>query len=345
MAVEIVRLIQYESFLFFLILASSLIITKIVHFILVKYVRGIAARTKTNIDDAILKIITKPVCIFIIIAGFYFALNSLSALQEYSGEIDGAFFVGSILLLALIVSRILGVLVSHWLRVQKNYEKMPRLLGSVVALIIYLIAFLMILDYFAIKITPLVAAFGVGALAVGLALQDTLSNLFAGLHIITDQPINVGDYIEIESGISGYVEDIGWRSTRVRTLPNTLVIVPNSKLAESVIINNSLPVLEMSAVVQCGVAYGSDLEKVENVTLDVAKEIQKTIPGAVETFEPVIRYHTFGDSNINFSVILRVMEPVAKYVVSHEFIKALVKRYDTEGIEISWPVRKIYYGQ
>ena len=180
---------------------------------------------------------------------------------------------------------------------------------------------------------------------MGLALQDTLSNLFAGLHIITDQPVNVGDYIEIESGISGYVEDIGWRSTRVRTLPNTLVIVPNSKLAESVIINNSLPVLEMSAVVQCGVAYGSDLEKVERVTLDVAKEIQKTIPGAVETFEPVIRYHTFGDSNINFSVILRVMEPVAKYVVTHEFIKALVKRYDTEGIEISWPVRKIYYGQ
>ncbi len=338
-------LIHDEYFHFLLILASSLILTKIVHFILVKYVRGIAARTKTDIDDAILKIVTKPLCIFIIFAGFYLASKSLSALDPYSMWINGIFFIGTVLLLALIISRTLGVLLSSWLRVQKKFEKMPKLMGNIVAVAIYLIAFLMILDYFEIEITPLVAAFGLGGLAIGLALQNTLSNFFAGLHIISDQPINVGDYIEIEGGISGYVEDIGWRSTRVRTLPNTLVIVPNSKLAESVIINNSLPVLEMSAVIQCGVAYGSDLEKVEKVTLDVAKKVQETVPGAIKTFEPLIRYHTFGDSNIDFSIILRVEEPVSKYVVTHEFIKALKKRYDEEKIEISWPVRKVYYAK
>lgn len=345
MAVGIESLIQNEYFHFLLILASSLILTKIIHFILVKYVRGLAARTKTDIDDAILKIVTKPLCSFIIFAGFYFGLKSLSVLAPYSTKIDGIFFVVSALLLSLIVSRILGVLLSSWLKVQKKYEKMPKLIGNMVAIAIYLIAFLMILDHFEIEITPLVAAFGLGGLAIGLALQNTLSNFFAGLHIISDQPINVGDYIEIESGISGYVEDIGWRSTRVRTLPNTLVIVPNSKLAESVIINNSLPVLEMSAVIQCGVAYESDLEKVEKVTLDVAKKVQETVPGAVKTFQPLMRYHTFGDSNIDFSIILRVEEPVSKYVVTHEFIKALKKRYDEEKIEISWPVRKVYYAK
>jgi len=96
-------------------------------------------------------------------------------------------------------------------------------------------------------------------------------------------------------------------------------------------------------VVQCGVSYKSDLGKVEKVTIDVAKKIQEKIPGAVKTFEPFIRYHTFGDSNINFSIILRVEEPVARYLIIHEFIKALKARYDKEGIEISWPVRKIYY--
>lgn len=344
--IEILQsLIRNEWFHFGLILATFAIHTKIAHIILVKYVRRIAARTKTDIDDIILKIVTKPVCIFIMFAGFYFALGSLSDLEKYSAEIDGIFFVGSILLLSLIVSRILGVLVSHWLKVQKKYEKMPKLMGNVVAIVIYLMAFLMILDHFEIEINPLLAAFGLGGLAIGLALQNTLSNFFAGLHIITDRPINFGDYIEIEGGTSGFVEDIGWRSTRVRTLPNTLVIVPNSKLAESVIINNSQPVLEMSVVVQCGVAYESDLEKVESVTIDVAKQILKTVPGAVKTFQPLVRYHTFGDSNINFSIILRVEEPVAKYVVTHEFIKALKKRYDREGIEISWPVRKIYYGK
>nr|QNO53363.1 large-conductance mechanosensitive channel MscMJLR [Methanosarcinales archaeon ANME-1 ERB6] len=338
-------LICNEYFSFFLILISFLLLAKIVHFILVKYVGGLAARTKTDIDDIILKIVTKPVRILIMFAGLYFALKSLSDLEKYSAEMGGIFFVGSILLLSLIVSRILGVLVSHWLRVQKKYEKMPKLMGNVVAIVIYLMAFLMILDHFEIEISPLLAAFGLGGLAVGLALQNTLSNLFAGLHIISDRPINFGDYIEIEGGTSGFVEDVGWRSTRVRTLPNTLVIVPNSKLAESVIINYSLPVLEMSAVIQCGVAYGSDLEKVEKVTIEVANQILETVPGAVKTFEPFIRYHTFGDSNINFSIILRVEEPAAKYIVIHEFIKALKARYDKEGIEISWPVRKVYYGK
>jgi small-conductance mechanosensitive channel len=182
-----------------------------------------------------------------------------------------------------------------------------------------------------------------GGLAVALALQNTLSNVFAGIHIVSDRPINFGDYIHVEGGVSGFVEDIGWRSTRVRTLPNTLVIIPNSKLAESIITNYSLPVLEMSAVIQCGVDYGSDLEKVERVTIDVAKQIQKTIPGAKRDFQPFIRYHTFDESNINFSIILRVEEPAAKYIVTHEFIKALKKRYDEEGIEISWPIMKIQH--
>ena len=236
--------------------------------------------------------------------------------------------------------------VVRWLKVQKKFEKTPQLISKIISVIVYLIAFLMILKHFNIEITPLIATLGVGGLAVGLALQNTLSNFFAGLHIISDRPVNVGDFIELTEGnISGYVEDVGWRSTRIRTLPNTIVIVPNSKLAESIIINDSLPEQEMATLVQCGVAYGSDLKKVEEVTVDVARKIQKTVPGAVKTFDPFIRYHTFGDSNINFSVILRVEKFVDKYLITHEFIKALKERYDKEGIEISWPVRKVYQGK
>ena len=338
-------LIRNEYFYFVLILAIFAILTRIVHFILVRYLKGFADRTETDIDDIILRIITLPLSVSVIFTGLYFALKPLTVLKPYSELIDRIFFVGTVLLLALIVSRILCVLIGRWLEVQKKYEKMPKLMSHIVAIIVYLIAVLMILQYFAIEITPLIAAFGVGGIVIALALQDTLSNVFAGLHIITDQPINVGDYVEIEGAISGYVEDINWRSTRLRTLPNTFVIVPNSKLANSIIINNSLPVLEMSTTVQCGVAYDSDLDKVEKVTFDVAKKIQETVPGAVSAFEPLIRFHTFGDSNINFSVILRVEQPVAKYVIMHEFIKALKARFDEEGIEISWPVRKIYYAK
>jgi len=339
-------LIQNEYFHFLLIFLVSVAIAKASHYILKTYLKKITEKTKSDIDDIIINIITKPLFLLIITVGLYLALKTLSIVADYILVIERIFFIVIVILISWIVSRILKVLVVRWFKVQKKFEKTPQLISKIISVIVYLIASLMILKHFNIEITPLIATLGVGGLAVGLALQNTLSNFFAGLHIISDRPINVGDFIELTEGnISGYVEDVGWRSTRIRTLPNTIVIVPNSKLAESIIINDSLPEQEMAALVQCGVAYGSDLKKVEEVTIDVARKIQKTVPGAVKTFDPFIRYHTFGESNINFSVILRVEKFVDKYLITHEFIKALKERYDKEGIEISWPVRKIYQGK
>ncbi|MBS3097455.1 mechanosensitive ion channel [Candidatus Woesearchaeota archaeon] len=338
-------LIQNEYFRSLLILLGSIIFAGIFNFILKTYIKKLTERTKSDIDDTLLKLITKPVSILLFVIGLYFSLKSLSILIPYTLWIDRLFFVIFMLVISLLASRILSFLISRWLKVKKRFEKTPRLLSKIVTIVIYLIALLMILSYLKIEITPIVATLGLGGLAVGLALQSTFSNFFSGLYLLSDRPVTIGDYIKLEGDISGYIEDVGWRSTRIRTLPNTIVIIPNSKLAESVIINNSLPEHEMAALVQCGVAYGSDLKKVEEVTVDVARKIQKTVPGAVKSFEPFIRYHTFGDSNINFSVILRVEKFVDKYLVTHEFIKALKERYNKEGIEISWPVRKIYHGK
>ena len=334
-----------EYFRSLLILLGSIIFAGIFNFILKTYIKKLTERTKSDIDDTLLKLITKPVSILLFVIGLYFSLKSLSILIPYTLWIDRLFFVIFMLVISLLASRILSFLISRWLKVKKRFEKTPRLLSKIVTIVIYLIALLMILSYLKIEITPIVATLGLGGLAVGLALQSTFSNFFSGLYLLSDRPVTIGDYIKLEGDISGYIEDVGWRSTRIRTLPNTIVIIPNSKLAESVIINNSLPEHEMAALVQCGVAYGSDLKKVEEVTVDVARKIQKTVPGAVKSFEPFIRYHTFGDSNINFSVILRVEKFVDKYLVTHEFIKALKERYNKEGIEISWPVRKIYHGK
>ncbi len=335
--------IQSEYFKFLLLLLFSIIFAKFFNFFIKNYVKRIVQKTKSDIDDTILSIITRPFCFLIILVGFHSALKSFSILNQYEYWISSSFFILVVLLITVVASKILSVLVSRGLKVQKKFEKTPKLINKVVTITIYLIALLTILGHFKIEITPLIATLGLGGLAVGLAIQNTLSNFFSGLHIISDRPINVGDFVELpDANLSGYVEDIGWRSTRIKTLPNQIIIVPNSKLAESIIINDSLPEQEMAALVQVGVGYGSDLKKVEKVTIDVAKEIQKTISGAVKTFEPFIRYHTFGDSNINFTVILRVEKFVDKYLVVHEFIKSLKEEYDAKGIEISWPVRKIY---
>jgi len=335
------NLIQNEILQSFLILLGSFVFAKIFHFCLANYVKKITDKTKSDLDDIILKIITKPLYAFIIFLGLWFVLKTLSFIEQYSLWIDRIFFIGFVLIFTLIITKILNILIPRWLKVQKKFEKTPKLINKIINIIIFLIALLIILGHYNIEITPLVAGLGVGALAVGMALQSTLTNFFAGLHIISDRPVNVGDFIELEAGISGFVEDIGWRSTKIKTLPNNIIIIPNSKLADSIITNVSFPEKEMGLVVQCGVSYESDLEKVEKVTIDVAREIQRTIPGAVKNFEPFIRYHTFGDSNINFSIILRVEQNLDKYLITHEFIKALKSRYDREGIEISWPVIKI----
>ncbi len=337
---------QSEYLRFFLIIVGSVVFANVFNFILRRYVKRFTEKTKSDVDDILLGIITKPVYVFTVSLGLYFALGTLSALAPYGAWMNMMFFVFFVLLISMLVSRILNVLVIRWIKVQKKFEKTPRLLNKIINVVIYLLAILMILDHFQVEISPLIATLGLGGLAIGLALQNTLSNFFAGLHVISDRPVSVGDFIELpDANISGYVEDIGWRSTRIRTLPNTIVIIPNSKLADSVIVNNSLPEPETAAPVQCGVAYGSDLRKVEEVTVDVARKIQKTVPGAVKNFEPFIRYNSFGDSNINFTVILRVETFVDRYLVTHEFIKALKERYDREGIEISWPVRKVYYAK
>ncbi|MBW2974021.1 mechanosensitive ion channel family protein [Candidatus Woesearchaeota archaeon] len=326
------------------ILLGSFIAAYLIHFVLKKFLLELTAKTKSKLDDIAVRRITAPIAVFVIFLGVYFSLKYLSYLTKYAVWVHGTFFVVISLLVAWFVAGLLSALISKWLQVHKRYQKTPQLLNKVVIVIVYLFAFIIILSYFDVEITPLITALGVGGLAVGLALQNTLSNFFAGLHIISDQPIKVGDFIQLtDADLSGYVEDIGWRSTRIKTLSNSFVIVPNAKLAESTLVNNSMPIQEMGLVIPVGVAYESNLEKVEKVTIDVAKQIQKKIKGAVKDFKPFIRYNEFADSNINFSVILRIENYVDKYLVKHEFMKALKKRYDKEKIEIAWPVRKVYF--
>lgn len=326
-----------------IIIAGSILIGWIIYFIFNRYLTRLAKHSKTDIDDLLIRITSKPIYLLITVTGFYFGLKSLDLLAKYLTLINRIYFVVAVFIVAVAMSRILSLIVARWLKVERRFEKTPRLINKFVTVLIYIIALLIILHDFNVEISPLIATLGVGGIAVGLALQSTLSNFFAGIYIVSDNPFNVGDYVEVPAlNVSGYIEDIGWRTTRVRTLPNTIIIVPNAKLADSVVTNTMLPDPETAALVQCGVAYTSDLRHVERVTNEVAKQIQQTVPGAVKEFEPFIRYNTFGDSNINFTIILRVQQTVDRFLVIHELFKALTDRYNKEGIEISWPVRKIF---
>ena len=183
---------------------------------------------------------------------------------------------------------------------------------------------------------------GIGGIAVALGLQSTLSNLFSGMYVLSAGQIKPGDYIRLNSGEEGYVVDVGWGNTTIRMLSNNLIIIPNSKVVSSIVTNFNLPKKDMAVLVDVGVSYDSDLEKVERVTVETARDVMKTVDGGVPDFEPFIRYHTFDSSSINFTVILRGNRYVDQYLIKHDFIKRLHKKYKEEGIEIPYPITTVY---
>jgi small-conductance mechanosensitive channel len=209
--------------------------------------------------------------------------------------------------------------------------------------LIAVLGLLVILNGLGLSITPMLTALGVGGLAVALALQEPLANFFAGLFITLAGQIRVGDYVKLDSGQEGYIVDFSWRSTRLRMLANNLIVVPNAKLAQAIVVNHHLPSADLAVLVEVGVDYASDLRHVERVVVDVGREVMRDVPGGVPEFEPFIRYHTFGDSSINFTAILRAKEFVDQYVIKHEFVKRLHARFNDEGIVIPFPIRTIAY--
>jgi small-conductance mechanosensitive channel len=200
---------------------------------------------------------------------------------------------------------------------------------------------LIFLDSVGISITPLIASLGVGTLAVALALQDTLANLFAGIYMIAEKPVEAGHFVKLEGGEQGHVIRVGWRNTRIKMLNDTVVVVPNSKLASSVITNFSLPNQEFAVSVDLGVDYDSDLEQVERITLDVARELMTHSDSAIFGFESRMRYHTFADSSVNFTVWLGARDFVSGMKIKHEFIKLLHRRYRNESISMPFPTRSL----
>jgi len=305
----------------------------------------LASKTKTDIDDIIIAATKGPFIIWCLMLGIYFGLEISSLPAKWIGFGEKALFVLGSISVMIALSHIATRLIVTRSSVIESALPVTSLTQNISRIIIFGIGLLLILNNLGIAITPILATLGIGGLAVALALQDSLSNLFAGFHIVAAKQIKIGDYIKLETGEEGYVSDITWRSTKIRMLANNVILVPNAKLTQVITTNYYLPEKEMAVLVNLGVHYKSDLKKVEKVTCEVAKEVMEQVSGGLPGFEPFIRYHTFGDFSINFSVILRAKEFVDQYLIKHEFVKRLHERYNKEGIVIPYPIRAINHEQ
>jgi small-conductance mechanosensitive channel len=298
-----------------------------------------AAKSSWRYDDALIESVRNPIVVWFALGGVRLALRLLPIDGGTERLLGRVVLVAAVLSVTWALARFAGLS----LRAGSRQGSLPSvsLIANVVRALIYVIGVLVLLQALGVPVTPLITALGVGGLAVGLALQDTLANFFAGIRILAADRIRIGDFVRLDSGEEGFIQDITWAQTTIRQTANSLVVVPNSKISSAIAINFDLPDREQAVIVPVGVSYGSDLEKVERVTVEVARALQAESPQGVRAFDPFIRYHQFGDSSINFNVILRATHHTDRFPLMHEFIKRLHRRYREEGIEIPFPQRDV----
>ncbi|WP_329485074.1 mechanosensitive ion channel family protein [Kitasatospora sp. NBC_01246] len=308
---------------------------------LMKWLRKHATRTKWSGDDVIVDALRTIVPWAAVLAGVAVAASALPLTARTGGLVDQSLMAVFIVIATLSAARVVAGLVQSVAASRTGVAASASIFVNITRIVVLSMGVLVALETLGVSIAPLVTALGVGGLAVALALQDTLANLFAGVHILASKTVQPGDYIRLTSGEEGYVVDINWRNSVVRNLSNNLVIIPNGRLARTNMTNYSQPEQKLSILVQVGVGYDSDLEHVERVTLDVVDSVMADISGGVPDHEAAVRFHTFADSRINFTVILGVGEFSDQYRIKHEFIKRLHQRYRTEGISIPAPTRTV----
>jgi small-conductance mechanosensitive channel len=320
-------------------IAALLIVRSLAFRFLHRWAKG----TETKIDDIVMHALKGPSVFWAVAIGVYLGIAFSTIPERTIFLVSRTINVIVILSVTFAVANLSGLIFKSYIQQSNLPIPTTGLAYGLLKGIIFVIGILIILSFLGISIAPLLTALGVGGLAVALALQDTLANLFAGMHILMEKSIRVGDFIKLETGQEGFVDDITWRTSRIRMLPNNMVVIPNSKLAQSVVTNYYLPEKRMSLLIPIGVSYSSDPDKVERILVEEAKKGAADIPGLLADPEPFVRFIPgFGDSSLDFTLICQVGEFTDQYPAQHELRKRIFKRFRDEGIEIPFPHRTVY---
>ena len=328
----------------------SMVVAALVHFVMFPLVVRLTHQTPTELDDILIRAARWPINVGIVVLGLYLSLTiTLDLPDGIQGFIDLiAQAVGAFLLVALfgrLVSRGMDWAISEQEKKSRRTvdARLLLMLRRVLVVMIYGLGLLLVINTLGIPISPLIAGLGLGGVAVALAIQPTLSNLFAGTYVMTEGVVSPGDYIEMEGGVAGYVLEVGWRSTRLRTWSNTLVVVPNARFAETIITNYYQPAPPVNVYLTCGVSYDSDLVRVEAVSMDVMNRILEASPHGVQEYGAYFGFDNFGESNVDFWLFVQARDRLASFELRSELVRELHRRFDEEGIVINYPVRSIQF--
>ncbi|MFC1565976.1 mechanosensitive ion channel family protein [Candidatus Neomarinimicrobiota bacterium] len=307
------------------------------------YLKKFAKRTTFKTDDLLLEAVEKQIIIWLGLAAIYYITKTTDFLQSYSTFLTKFVVFTFIITITFAISKFFVGMIEVWSAKQERSLPSTKIFINLIRAIIGAIGILVALDFIGVSITPMLTALGVGGLAISLALKDTLSDVFAGLHILLSKKVEPGDFIELESGQTGNITNITWRNTTILERTNNVFIVPNSVLSNAIIKNYDTVDHAFAVKVVIGIGYESDLDFVEEVTLEVANQVVKEMDVHVKDFKPFLRFYEFGESSINFKIFFRVNEFGVQYALIHSFIKKIMPRYKKEGINIPFPIRTLYH--
>ncbi len=313
------------------IIGEQVIFKKLKIFVIDKQIPG---------SEIIFQSLHRMTFIWFVSGGFFWAIITSPLKSDVANVLQKIITIVFLYSVTLVLARLSSGFVILYSR--RSEKVSASLLSNIAKSVVLILGSLILLQTVGVEITPIITTLGISGLAVGLALKDTLENLFSGFYLIISKQVRTGDYVKLEGSHEGYIIDISWRNTTIKELSNNVIIVPNSKLASAIFTNYHLPVKEITLTLNVGVDYDSDLEHVETVTVEVAQEVMAEIAAELTENKPYIRFNNFGDYSIDFTLYMRVNEFFDQRIGKHLFIKKLHKRYQEEGIKIPSPPRELY---
>tara|TARA_Y100001934_G_C12362219_1_gene781395 strand:- start:1896 stop:2936 length:1041 start_codon:yes stop_codon:yes gene_type:complete len=300
-----------------------------------------AEKSKWGGDDIIVTSIESHIVFWFFLLGISVSLKEIIIPENYALYIEKLIIVLMVATITNASAKLAVGLFNLWSKKQDSSFPSTTIFTNIVWITIYTIGLLIILEHLDISIAPMLTALGVGGLAVSLALKDTLSDVFAGLHILLSKKVEPGDFVSLDSGEMGYIQNITWRNTNMLERSNNVINIPNTKLSSAIIKNYDSGDPSFSVKIPVGVAYDSDLEHVSQIIMEVAKEIHAKMDEVNKDSEPTFKFRAFGQSSIDLAVYFRGNKYGDQNPIVHEFIKKIHRRFDQEGIEIPYPVRTI----
>lgn len=326
---------------FLLIIVISVVIAVLAKLIVRNVLKPLVKKTKTKVDDLIVKSLSSIIFYIVIILGFKFGFQQFEfEVALYNNLVDSLF----IIVVSVLILRIISNFSKHWLKEWASKTKSTAddrlipLIAKILNTVVLILAFIFVFDVWNINIGPLLTTAGIAGLALGFAVRDSLANIMGGVQLVLDKTFKVGDKVELESGEMGVVQDIGLRSTKLKTYDNEVIYIPNGSLANAKVKNFTVPDLSIRVNVNFGVVYGADPQKVQQVVTEAVKKIDAVI----DEPKPIVQFLKMSDFSLDFVARAWVANYAEAYDTQIKMTEVIYDALNKAKIGIPFPTRTVY---